>query len=138
MTKSKTPKFYKDFNVINGEDNSCFFCNETRQLQRAHIIPSSIFTGIEYEGHGVPMLNDCLLMCGIHHSCYDRFQLNEEEIAKLRPILEVYIDVFTRLLKCIYIEIPEGADKWERMKVSYLADRVTKSAWKWWRVYAIK
>jgi hypothetical protein len=119
--------------IVLSAERRCYFCKETRRLHKAHIIPSHIFLGVEYEGEGVPQLNHTVYMCPTHHYCYDHYELSDKELQLFKPVIDRYVDIFTRLLKCIEVQYNPDAILFNR-KLAYTLDR----SWRWWRHYGIR
>src|SRR3990167_2808461 len=105
--------------------DKCYLCGETRQLQQAHIIPSRLFNGLEYEGVEVKQLNDVIILCPTHHRCFDHNELTEDELSIIQPILDKYILVTSKILKSIEIIISPKATKEDKDRLSYKLDIFT-------------
>lgn len=137
--KALNPRLKSKQRIVTDE-TECFLCGESRSLQKAHILPATIFKGMEYEGEGLPHIHDIMMLCPNHHWAYDHYQLIESELEKMRPILDTYSDVMGKMLKTISIETPDGRpiDPVIDSKFIKEADRVTTGIWNWWRNYATK
>ena len=122
------------------DSHKCLLCDEKRCLQKAHVIPANIFNGIEYEGADIPYIRDVIILCPTHHWAYDHYRLSTDELKKIQPILNSYAIVMARILKTIRIVTPNGRRIDKEKDAAFLmeADRLTESAWKWWRNYAIR
>jgi len=68
-------------------ERRCVLCPETRCLERAHILPVSLYEHIHIDGKLAPIYHHALWMCPTHHKCYDKFKLNNAEKAHMQWIL---------------------------------------------------
>lgn len=72
----------------------CELCDETRSLDRSHIVPRRITRYI----HDIDNQR-CFTLCATHHRCYDHFLLTRDELAVLWPEIQQAVDNVIALAK---------------------------------------
>jgi hypothetical protein len=118
-------------NMINSPDR-CLLCEETRCLERAHIIPVAIYENIKIDEPMQDIYHDAAWMCPTHHKCYDKQKLTEDEHLYMLGLIHSfdYYNAFVDVLNRLETLTPGS------MRAIKSADQITKSAWVFWRSYA--
>ena len=110
------------------DSTKCYFCEETRCLEKAHVIPVAIYAEAELVGERPHYLDDVMALCPTHHKCYDKYKLNSRELEHIRASLVQY-DALQDLLSRL---VPAG--EMNPKKLKKIDDSLT-IAWHWWKAY---
>lgn len=116
--------------VMIGDTTKCRLCEETKTLDRAHIIPIAITNKIHVDGAPIEFLKHAIALCPTHHRQYDKYQLDETH----KSILKDFIKRNKYDLGLAYtLEGIELLNVNSRTKIDI--GRRLDIAWNWWREY---
>lgn len=108
-------------------NNKCCLCKETRLLEKAHIIPMSLWSDMDNKIKVPEPFQYVMSLCPTHHRCYDNFMLNESEKQLIASIINAdCLYAFEALLECSHGYV--GVD-------NKLLNNFLDLSWKWWRNY---
>lgn len=127
--KFKAPQARKLKPTMVTAADACALCKETRNLEKAHIIPVHIYAKAEIVGELPDELRHAMYLCPTHHKAYDKYKLTTNEKRILQPGLDLYREVFISMLR--NMEVINGCTR----KAIEDLDKQLATAWKWWMVY---
>lgn len=133
QTKQPNRKHGKQLTMVNEVDKQrCLLCDETRCLERAHILPVALYEHLHLEaGTLADIYHHSVWMCPTHHKCYDKYQLSAVE----KEVIMRLLDYDYRTLFQITLEAVEILKQPVSEKNKKILDNITNVAWHWWRAY---
>lgn len=105
----------------------CYLCDETRMLEKAHVIPLSLWADMDNRIEVPEPFLYVMHLCPTHHRCYDNYMLNDDELHKIRKITTGDSSIALEVLIAGASASPETDIR--------IVDRFINTIWKWWRSY---